>query len=1296
MTLGPARRLVVCAALAAAAAACGPTASSGGGGSGFPQPGPAGTPIGDPTVQPVAQPGGLLASPDGFLVVDVPAGATAAPVQFTVQEVTNLAPGGVGPAWKLGPEGTAFAKPITLTFFSGAVGRPVDEITVTWQDDQGFWHRAVPDTVVRDPLSNTLTVQTSHFSSWTLTTTPTARDLTGPFSVGTTLGTPFTAAGNATFTFAGEDADATYYLLSGTLVLPSPLTSGATTCTPTPPETPSFAVRTNVGELSKSAPTTFDWGTSAGWNVTCADGTTRVVSVAFDTVGIGFVGCTRVVTSPEAAGVDAAHGGVTWDCTSRGLGQVSGTWNFQSAACGTACATANPCRTAAVQCGSGSAVCTESGNVADGSSCGTDQVCSAGVCVGCTAGLACTPANPCSVGVTSCATGASTCVESTTPATPVANGTTCGTDLVCSAGACLSCATGAACTPANPCHQGATSCATGSSVCVDSTLPVTDGTTCGTDLVCFSGACIACTQGAACTSANPCTATATYECSSGAAVCTDRLSQPAGTACGAGLVCSATGVCSTCTEGAACTPSNPCASGAAISCASGSPVCTDTGTPAPAGTPCGPNQYCTATGQCVVCNSGASCIPGIPANPCLTGTVSCPPVPATCVAGVPVANGTTCGANQVCNAGLCNACTQGALCASSNPCVSTATIACATGTPVCTDGTFLTPGALCGTNQVCSPSGVCTACTQGAACTPTNPCATSGTTRCGTGAPVCADQFFAAGGTGCGTNQVCTPGGVCVACTQGAACTSTNPCAATATLECASGNPTCTDRTFAADGTGCGAGQSCNAGVCIGSRTVTGTRTATYWPDAGATTPAAPANAATSSVSALVSDGKGGWSSYAGTVSAAGAASIPSVPTGTFWLRFAEPGGSPTFLDTAGATSVDLGYDQLGRSSVVRATSSNLVSFTLSLATGWAASGLDQLQIASSNADFWDRLAPFGTRTNGGRNGTWQDDWFTGNAGGAPQNRLATSDSNTVYHLISRTDATSGRQYVAASSQGTNTTVNIGTGPTQTVASRTLNTNGLTNRTLASGTWSLTAFEALRTAMNLPSGGTHTLVVGASVGTITGNGPVPRNAPPTLFIMTAPAGTTPNPNLGTALTYARVLTTTRWNEWRGVDFTGSVSFTAPGATAAVTETVSVGRREAMPAASALTPTLTPVQNLSVTATTGLVSPAYGAVSGTGLTPTLRWSAPVTGTVTSYVVEVFRLGLNVAATTSTKVATFVTASTQVALPTGVLAAGSAHYVRVTARAIASDPWANAPFRQVVVGAWAATLSGTITP
>jgi hypothetical protein len=78
------------------------------------------------------------------------------------------------------------------------------------------------------------------------------------------------------------------------------------------------------------------------------------------------------------------------------------------------------------------------------------------------------------------------------------------------------------------------------------------------------------------------------------------------------------------------------------------------------------------------------------------------------------------------------------------------------------------------------------------------------------------------------------------------------------------------------------------------------------------------------------------------------------------------------------------------------------------------------------------------------------------------------------------------------------------------------------------------------------------------------------------------------------------------------------------------------------------------------------------------------------------VEVFRLARNGTATTKTRVAAIYTGSTSVPMPPGVLTAGTQHFVKVTARAIPSDPWAVSPLRQIVAGAWAQTLSGTITP
>ncbi len=1288
-------------AAAAALTGCGPSkpddGGGGGGGSGFPQPGLPGVPIGEPTIEPVDPTGGVLASPDGHLFVEVPPGAVPAGAQFTVQELTNLAPGGIGPAWRLGPEGTTFPVPITLTFFAGAVGRPLDELTVAWQDDEGYWHRAVAQAVVRDPTANTLTVRTNHLSSWTLTTTPTARDFKGAFSIGSSLNGPVVAQGDATFTFAGEDADATYFLLSGTLVLPSTL--GTTTCTPIAPDTDTFPLRTNVAELSTSIPSRFDWGASGAWHVSCADGTTRLVTVAFDTVGVGFTGCARVVTRGEVAGLDAALGGVSWDCTARGQGQTSGSWDYTSAVCGTACFPANPCKTGTVTCGTGAAICTESGNVLDGASCGTDQVCSAGACVGCTAGTACTPANPCVEGTTSCATGTSTCVESTTPATPLADGATCGTDQVCSAGSCVACAAGVACTPSNPCHQGLTSCTTGTSVCEDTGFALADGATCGgPDLFCYAGACIVCAQDAPCTSTNTCTATATYECSSGTAVCTDRASQPPGTACGPGLVCSAAGACDACTQGASCSTANPCAPAGTVDCAAGSPVCVE-GAALPAGTSCGTGLVCNALAQCLPCSEGATCTP---LNSCLTGTTTCASGTPVCVeTTTPVPSGTSCGTNQVCNAGICTACSQGALCASDEPCASTATVACATGTPVCTPQAWLPAGAACGAlpDFYCNATHACGSCTPGASCTPANTCAASGSVNCTTGEPVCVSGPLLPAGTVCVAGSVCSAAGVCTPCTPLATCTSTNPCAATATTECANG-PVCTDRTFVADGTPCGTDLACSAGSCIPSRTVTASRTVTYWPDAGAMAPVPPPAVSASTVSALVPADGGTWGSFPGSVDAAGAVTIPNVPTGTFWLRFQGPADiSPTYLDTAGGAPIDLGYDQLGRSTVTLPSASTPASLPLALATAWPTSNAHQVQLVSSNADVWVRLPPPSSLAGNRRSGTWTDNWYTTATTGTPLDLLLSGDSVTIFHLVNGTVAT--RTYLAARSKGdrTNFAMTSGTAfnPTQT----TLATTGLSNRTPATGTWNLVAFEALRPAMNLPATGvgpSHTLVVGASVGTLTGNGPVPRNGPPTLFSLSIPVGATASSNvsLGTALTYARVLDITRWNEWRQVSFAGSLSYVAPGASAGFTQSVSVGRREAAPATSALAPTLSPVRNLRIRLASGSELSATVALTGFGTTPLLLWDVPATGTPTSYVVEVFRLGVNGTLSTSTQVATFLTGSTQVAVPTGVLTAGSPHYARVTARAIASDPWAAAPFRRVVLGAWAETLSGILTP
>jgi hypothetical protein len=554
----------------------------------------------------------------------------------------------------------------------------------------------------------------------------------------------------------------------------------------------------------------------------------------------------------------------------------------------------------------------------------------------------------------------------------------------------------------------------------------------------------------------------------------------------------------------------------------------------------------------------------------------------------------------------------------------------------------------------------------------------------------------------------------------GQACgTSTNPCIPQ-TWDCSSGNRSCVTGAPLADGTPCGDGQTCNAGQCVSSGALSGTRVASWWPDAGAPIAAAPFDAATATVQALIPDGLGGWTVYppppappasltsTGCPGSSPCFSIAGVPAGTRLVVLRDGSGVVHAVETA-ATALDLGYDLLGRANAVPASPppspGTPVTFDLSGLEAWAAG--DELQIASSNADVWDVLVPrlppkpafdFGI---GDVAGQAEEDWGAPNASAAPLNLLAASDLLYVHQLGARTD-TSGVSYQAATAWASLTGTALTNGAAASLAPLVLSPTANPGITV-SGAWSLSGFEAQGPLMN-PSATTdanaHALVVSATPHLVTAPvlapGPVPRGTP-ALLAAHLPAGA-PEPTLG-ALTYGRFLDPL-WNEWIGVAFTVHVSMTAAGASTALDEAVSVGWRQptsvALPAAFA--PVLTPVQGLTLTSSTGTAASAFGPRTGVGTTPSLSWMAPATGTPTSYLVEVLRLYANGARSAAAPVASFYTAgtATRVAIPPGVLAAGNVYYARVTARSTTPDPFATAPLRRMNIGAWASSLTGTFTP
>lgn len=539
-------------------------------------------------------------------------------------------------------------------------------------------------------------------------------------------------------------------------------------------------------------------------------------------------------------------------------------------------------------------------------------------------------------------------------------------------------------------------------------------------------------------------------------------------------------------------------------------------------------------------------------------------------------------------------------------------------------------------------------------------------------------------------------------CAPGVACASSDPCRLAAS-SCSTGVPVCTDIGDAANGTACGGGQTCHAGACVASGTVAGTRLVAPWPAdapacAGAACPPAPdvatiPPAAPVAVRALAPDGQGGRVAYAGAFTAPGAFSIPAVPAGPYLLELVDGAGFRTLVDTS-AAAVDLGYDAAGRADLARAGLATPVTLSLSGLAPWSAG--DELQLTAAGADAWHVLAPSPAPAAGDVAAAFTEDWHAPVAGG-PLGLLAAADTLYVHQLASSVDAASGLGFGAAAAwasftgvavaDGAGASVGLGLGaPTSTAA-------------LPAGTWALSAFEAELPSVNpaATTGATpHALTVAASPHPLGAPGPAARGAPVLLRVRAPLAGAGPDPTLG-ALSYGRFLDAA-WSEWLGVELAASVAYTAPGAASASAEAASIGWR--VPASPAPTPpwapAVTPVRAPQLTPAGGAPASLFADLTGVGATPTLSWTAPATGAPTSYAVELFRLDAAGGATVRTPVATWLTAATSVALPPGLLAAGSTYYARITARAVAGDAFATAPLRRQEAAAWAQVLTGTFAP
>ena len=128
-----------------------------------------GTPIGNPSAAVIGKSGGTLNSTDGNISVVIPTDALSESKTISIQPITNTAPLGMGLTYELLPEGTTFSKPVTLTFHytQELLGDSIDDfLWIVTQANDGSWNAMLKSVV--DKVNKTVTIQTTHFSRWTL------------------------------------------------------------------------------------------------------------------------------------------------------------------------------------------------------------------------------------------------------------------------------------------------------------------------------------------------------------------------------------------------------------------------------------------------------------------------------------------------------------------------------------------------------------------------------------------------------------------------------------------------------------------------------------------------------------------------------------------------------------------------------------------------------------------------------------------------------------------------------------------------------------------------------------------------------------------------------------------------------------------------------------------------------------------------------------------------------------------------------------------------------------------------
>ena len=130
-----------------------------------------GKPIGVLTTKTIGPAGGVITTADGKLTLTFPAGALTKESVITVQPVENKAINGIGIGYEFGPDGTRFAKPVTLTYHytpDELLGASPQAMGLASQTADRSW--VMERFVAVDQVARTITGKLDHFSWWSIIT----------------------------------------------------------------------------------------------------------------------------------------------------------------------------------------------------------------------------------------------------------------------------------------------------------------------------------------------------------------------------------------------------------------------------------------------------------------------------------------------------------------------------------------------------------------------------------------------------------------------------------------------------------------------------------------------------------------------------------------------------------------------------------------------------------------------------------------------------------------------------------------------------------------------------------------------------------------------------------------------------------------------------------------------------------------------------------------------------------------------------------------------------------------------